>query len=62
MKIEIEENTGVAIVITVLIICFTVASIQGCRTCEQTKRIAIEKGLVQTDTTTTTTKTIQPVP
>lgn len=47
IKIDICDNTGVSLTLTVLFICATTISLGGCHMMEETQRQAIKSGLVQ---------------
>ncbi len=47
MKIELCDNTSVALTVCVIVIAIATIGIKGCSTCEETNRAAIAAGLVQ---------------
>ena len=47
MKIEMDENSSVAMTVCVICIVIGLVCIGGCKICEQTNQDAIKAGLVQ---------------
>lgn len=53
MKIEMDDNSSLAMTVCVIVLVIGLAALGDCRICEETRRQAIKAGLVQKPTANT---------